>query len=70
MTRATIRGVNKRIAKYGVELVRGPGYFYFMDLDDTPYGLPEVDSVYVYTLTSFTVEQWVSHVESFRKEIV
>ncbi|QNN99820.1 hypothetical protein P67b_00061 [Ruegeria phage Tedan] len=67
MTRATVRGVNRRIAGRQIEMVKGHGYFYFMPTPDCPLDLdlPEVDSVYTCHITDLTVEQWVAHVEQF-----
>ena len=65
MTRATIPGINKRIARHGVRFHKGHGYFYFMPLDTIPLDqvMPDVDSVYTPRVTDLTLNQWVEHVD-------
>lgn len=58
MPRVTLRRVNDALAAagYAERLVRGRGYFYFIDGEAfTWYS----QGVYVSHLTAFTVEQWV-----------
>ena len=62
MTAATINKVNAAIEKYGVELVKGNGYFYFMDTGED-FVADLIDSVYSTTLRGMTLESWVKHVE-------
>ena len=58
-----IKNVNTHIAKFGVELVRGKGYFYFADITDEPVA-DEIPSVYTYHLRSMTFCQWYEHVKN------
>ena len=57
-----IKDVNTHIAKFGVELVRGKGYFYFADITDEPVA-DKIPSVYTFYLRSMTFRQWYEHVE-------
>jgi hypothetical protein len=63
MTLATIKKVNAAIEKFGVEIVKGNGYFYFADIGDA-YVSDNIESVYSCHLRCMTVEQWLSYVES------
>lgn len=58
---ATMRSVNKALEQYGVELVKGNGYFYFADVGDE-YVADFIPSVYDMRLNCMTVKQWVEHV--------
>lgn len=62
MTAATINKVNAAIEKHGVELVKGNGYFYFMDTGEE-FVADRIDSVYSTTLRALSLESWVKHVE-------
>jgi hypothetical protein len=65
MTAATINKINASIAKHGVEIVKGDGYFYFADLSESPeYNADQITSVFSCTLRCMSLEDWVSHVES------
>lgn len=65
MTAATLNKINTAIAKHGVELVKGNGYFYFSDLPDAPeYNADRIKSVYSATLRCMSLKDWVQHVES------
>ena len=72
MSHLTLKKVNKAIASYGYELVRGEGYFYFVPLNDNYASLdlgednyqPQSDSVYVYRLNHLTLENWVNELET------
>lgn len=65
MTQATIKGINKKIAHTGMEILKGNGYFYFMPLASEPMEreFPEVDSVYTPWLRDLSLDEWVNHVE-------
>ena len=63
MTLATINNINKSIAKHGVEVVRGKGYFYFADIGDK-YVADTIPSVYSFHLRCMTLEKWVCYVEN------
>ena len=67
MTAATIKSVNKEIAKHDMEIVKGLGYFYFMPLASSPLDkeFPEVESVYTMRLRDLSKEEWISHVDDF-----
>ena len=58
-----IKDVNAHIAQFGVELVRGKGYFYFADITDEPIA-EKIPSVYTNYLRSMTFRQWYLHVEN------
>lgn len=63
MTAATIRNINAAIAKHGVEVVKGNGYFYFADTGEA-YLAEHIASVYSCQLRALSLEEWVSHVEA------
>lgn len=64
MPRLTMRNINAAIAKHHVELVKGDGYFYFADKDDSPvYNAEVVSSVYSCHLDCMTLQGWAAHVE-------
>jgi hypothetical protein len=64
MTAATINKINAAIAKHGLEVVKGNGYFWFAALSDdvSPYSVG-VPSVYSMTLRCMSLEDWIAHVE-------
>jgi hypothetical protein len=65
--RITINNINKALADAGInaELIKGKGYFYFFGDDvDTC----NTTSVYVYRLTSFTIDQWVREATNLKAE--
>tara|TARA_R100001463_G_C3391043_1_gene206879 strand:- start:264 stop:512 length:249 start_codon:yes stop_codon:yes gene_type:complete len=72
MSHLTLKKINKAIASYGYELVRGKGYFYFVPLNDNYASLdlgeyngePQSESVYVYRLNHITLESWVDELET------
>lgn len=69
MTAATLNKINAEIAKHGVELVKGEGYFWFAALEGAPMGVEDrVPSVWTCHLRSMSLEQWVGHVETALKE--
>lgn len=64
MTAPTFNKINAAIARNGVELVKGEGYFYFAALDGAPGGIEEaIPSVYSMQIRCMTLEQWIEHVE-------
>ena len=64
MTVATINKINAEIAKHGVEVVKGKGYFYFADLPNSPeYKADLIRSVYSMQLRGMSLEDWVEYVE-------
>lgn len=64
MTAATTNKINAAIAKHGVEVVKGNGYFYFADLPNAPeYKANLIRSVFSMTLRCMSLEDWVAHVE-------
>ena len=62
MTTPTIAKINAAIAKHGIEIVKGNGYFWFDDLFARET-YKDVPSVYTCHLRDLTLEQWVQHVE-------
>ncbi len=64
MTAPTFNTINASIARHGVELVKGGGYFYFAALDGAPAGIEDaIPSVYSIHLRAMSLEQWIAHVE-------
>ena len=63
MTKPTLNKVNEAIAYYGVELVKGNGYFYFADTG-TRCAADLIPSVYSTRLTTMSLEKWVEYVAS------
>lgn len=63
MTAATITKINEAIAKHGVEVVKGNGYFYFADTGED-FVADDVPSVWSAQLRCMTLEQWIDHVET------
>ena len=61
MTKPTLNKVNEAIAYYGVELVKGKGYFYFADTGSR-YVADSIPSVYSTRLTTMSLEKWVEYV--------
>lgn len=61
MTKATLNKVNEAIAYYGVELVKGNGYFYFADIGES-YVADHIPSVFSTRITTMTLEKWVEYV--------
>jgi hypothetical protein len=65
MTAATINKINSAIAKHGVEVVKGEGYFYFAALPGAPMGVEDcIDSVYSNVLRCMSLENWIEHAEN------
>ncbi|QXN71407.1 hypothetical protein RCHARTNEY_38 [Rhodobacter phage RcHartney] len=62
MTAATLTKINAEIAKHGVEVVKGNGYFYFADTGEA-YLADHIPSVYSAQLRALSLEEWVAHVE-------
>lgn len=67
MTAATVTKINAEIAKHGIEVVRGNGYFYFADTGEA-YLADSIPSVYSAQLRCMTLEKWVDYVECAVKE--
>ena len=64
MTAATTNKINAAIAKHGVEVVKGEGYFYFADLPNAPeYNADKIESVFSNVLRCMTLEEWVAYVD-------
>jgi hypothetical protein len=61
----TTKKINEAIAHLGIEIVRGEGYQYFLDLK-TGYQVGE--SVMVCYLKHCTLEQWINYAEWAVKE--
>ena len=57
----TLKTINKAIATYGVELVKGNGYFYFADTTSENVA-DSIPSVYSMHLRGMSLDQWVNHV--------
>lgn len=67
----TMKDVNKRLAQYGIELVKGSGYFYFwpfMKEDDHPIMLASETSVMLYRFSDQTPDEWVTDAIELIKE--
>lgn len=62
----TLKSVNKEIKSMGYELVKGRGYFYFMPLGD--HDMLNDESVYIYRIDGYTMEQWVQELKDKIKE--
>lgn len=62
MTGTTLKTINLHIADFGVELIKGKGYFYFADITDKPVA-DTIPSVYTCHLRSMTLMQWYEYVE-------
>jgi hypothetical protein len=61
-----LRSVNKAIAKTGLELVKGNGYFYFIgEGTESLYSA----SVMVCSLNEMSLERWVEEANGKAKEI-
>lgn len=57
----SLKAVNAKIAHLGIELCKHYDYFYFMETSDTypANGVP--DSVYVRSINSLSLQQWIDH---------
>ena len=60
----TTRGINAAIAHLNLEIIRGNGYQYFLDLAT---GDQAGESVYVCYLSHMSLDRWVSAAEEARK---
>lgn len=58
MTSPTINKINAAIAKHGVEIVRGNGYFYFIGPE-----AEKIPSIYTCHLRDLTLQEYINHVE-------
>lgn len=63
----TMSKVNEAIAYYGVELVKGDGYFYFADIGEG-YVADLIPSVYSNRLSTMSLEKWVEYVATSLRE--
>jgi len=63
----TIKFINKVIAPYRITLVKGVGYFYW--LDETQNPIPD-SMTCVYNLNHFTLQQWVDEAEYVLEEAI
>lgn len=63
MTHATMKNINEAIAKHGLEVVKGKGYFYFADTSEA-FVADRVPSVWSAQLRCLSLEGWVEHVEA------
>lgn len=64
MTKATLKNVNAAIAKHGVIMYKGTGYFYFVGQTNEA---PEIPSIYTNFLYDLTLQDWVAHVDQNAK---
>lgn len=62
-TAATVNKINAAIAKHGVEVVKGGGYFYFAAIREDARE-DDIPSVFSMTLRCMTLQQWIDHVET------
>lgn len=63
-----IKSINKKIRSLGIdlELINGPGYFYFVGPgSENLY----TASVLVYKLNHLTLDQWIEYAQQYQKEI-
>ena len=58
----TLNKVNQAISTYGVELVKGKGYFYFADIGDS-FVADNILSVYSMHINCMSLEQWIKYVD-------
>lgn len=68
MTIATRKNVNTAVAKYGVEVVKGNGYFYLMslpgmNLENTVDNFIDGGSVFMNRIGDMSKERWIEHIE-------
>lgn len=71
MNHPTMKEINRQLALYGIELVKGEGYFYFWALNTRTAKILnnlESTSVWVYRLNEHTVEEWVEEGKNMLKE--
>lgn len=62
----TLKDVNKAIKSMGYELKKGRGYFYFWPLGDSD--MLDKESVAVYRVDGYTLDQWIAELEEKIKE--
>lgn len=62
MTAATLAKINAEIAKHGVAVTKGNGYFYFYDTGEA-FVADNIRSVYCVQMRCMTLEEWVAYVE-------
>ena len=69
MSAPTLNKINADLAKYGVEMVRGNGYFYFVGLTDAGQHLSDhIDSVFTEQLRSMSLEEWIRYCSEYITE--
>ena len=61
----TIKRVNRAIKKINLEVVKGEGYHYFVDITT---GEQIGSSIYVCYLKDLSLEQWIREAEDARRE--
>jgi hypothetical protein len=64
MTPTSCNQVTKAIRHTGLTLIKGRGYFYFLDAEGNQVG----DSVMVYALRQTTVDYWVRWAEAIKAD--
>ncbi len=62
MATATLNKINEAIAKHGVEVVKGNGYFYFANTGEE-YLAQHVPSVYSAQPRCMSLEEWIAYVD-------
>jgi len=61
----TIKRINKAIKKFNLEIIKGEGYYYFLDLETrNQIGL----SVYVNYLKDLPIKEWIGQARDARRE--
>ena len=60
MKRFSIKQINAAIAPLGVELIKGKGYFYLLDLET---GEQVGESIMIYALNHASLEWWLSNIK-------
>lgn len=61
MSKPSLKQLNAEFAQHHMELVKGNGYFYFMDLDSSPDGAVvylDIPSIYVCHFNHMPVSRW------------
>ena len=61
----TIKRINKAIKKFNLEVIKGEGYHYFVDITTREHiGSP----VYISYLKDFNMKQWIQEADDARRE--
>lgn len=58
--KVTIQKINRYLATVGLELVKHPDYFYFIDITED-YSAKVPPSVYTRCIRDLTFDQWMEH---------